>query len=146
LIERGAPVIRESEHEEAARILDRAIELQAQAWEAYRGSRLRPALAFTREARGLIHRALTIVRGPVDAERVIRALEETDLLLDRAAEIVRSSGVDQAVRLLEKAIEHQSRARRFMEENKLRNALAETRVARRLGLRAIQLAEEGGAQ
>jgi tetratricopeptide (TPR) repeat protein len=146
LIERAAPVIRESGHEEAGRILDRAIELQASAWEAHRASRLRPALAFTREARGLIHRALSIVRGPVDAERVARALEETDVLLDRAGEIVRESGVDHAIRLLEKAMEHQSRAHRSFEETKLRNALAETRVARRLGLRAIQLAKQGGAR
>jgi tetratricopeptide (TPR) repeat protein len=146
LIERAAPLIRESGHEEAGRILDSAIELQAKAWEAYRAGGLRPALALTREARGLIHRALSIVRGPVDAERVMRTLEETGAILERAAEVVRSSGVDHALRLLEKAIEHQSRARRFLEEAKLRNALAETRVARRLGLRAIQLAEEGGAR
>jgi tetratricopeptide (TPR) repeat protein len=144
LIERAAPLVHESHHEDATRMLDRAIELQGGAWEAFRAGRARGALARTREARGLVNRALGLVRGPVDGERVAEELAETDSVLERATDVVREAGSDSARRILETAREHQKRARGLFADREFRAALAQTLVARRLAQRAIRIAQGEG--
>jgi tetratricopeptide (TPR) repeat protein len=146
LIDRARPIVRESGNEEAMRVLERAISLQDDAWGAYRDGRPRRALNFTREARSQVQRALVLARGPVDADRVAKALLETDRLLERAAEIMREAGDERAEQVLEKATEHQMRAKRLFDDEQYRKALAETRVARRLAMRAIRMVEEGGGR
>jgi hypothetical protein len=141
LIERVLPVVRDSGDEEARRVLDSGMSLQNEAWEALRAGRLRMAYATTREARGLVNRAAALVRGPVDVDAVARALAETDRLLEQAADVVRDSRNERAIQLLERATEHQERASRFLGDERLRPALAETRVARSLAKRAMRMAQ-----
>ncbi len=144
LIDRAAPLVHESHHEDATRMLDRAIELQGGAWEAFRAGRVRGAMTRTREARGLVNRALTLVRGAVDDERVAQELAETDSVLERANDVVREAGNDSARRILETSRDHQKRARGLFADREYRAALAQTLVARRLAQRAIRIAQEGG--
>lgn len=144
LIERVQPVVRESDIEEAARMLDRGVNLQSEAQEVYRAGRYAVAYTVTLQARALVNHAAALVHGPLDSEGVGRALEETDRVLDGAAEIVRPSGDENAIKLLEKAREHQLRARGFLDDGEMRAALAETRVARSLGKRALRMAQDEG--
>jgi len=145
LIERVGPAVRESGNEEAIRLLRRGVDLQAEAWQSFRDGQPRLALATTREAREVVGRAHRLVRGPVDPGALAKALQETERVLERAADIVTDSGDEHAVKLMEKAREHQRRAHRLAENDQPRPALAETRVARSLALRAIRIAQDGGA-
>lgn len=141
LIERVAPIVDESGDPEAVRLFTHGVEIQREAWEAYRNGRARAAFALTREARGLVNRARTAAHGPLNYERVTRVLDETDRLLARAAEVVKESGNDHARALLERAFAHQAKARRLLDDRQLRKALAETRVARALAKRAMRAAD-----
>ena len=87
LIERAREAIGDSDLPEAIRALERATNLQQDAWAAFRAEKFRVALAATREARNLAAYVLKLVRGPVSTEQVQRGLSETDRLLDRATEI-----------------------------------------------------------
>ena len=143
LIDRVRDAVRESGNAEAARILEQAADLQSGAREAYREGRLRMAYAGTREARALANRAAALVRGAPDESAARDALEETDRLLDRTADLVRESGDDAARRMLDKARDHQSRARDLLGRDDVRTSLAETRVARSLAKRALALIGSG---
>jgi hypothetical protein len=146
LIERAREAVGDTDLPDALRALDRATNLQQDAWAAYRAERFRVAFAATREARDLAAHVLKLVHGPIDAERVQRALAETDRLLDRAAELVADAGDEAAVRLLERAREHQAEAKRLLADGQIRGALAKTRVAAGLARRAIDLVERGGGR
>ena len=143
LIERAREAIGDSDLPEAIRALERATNLQQDAWAAFRAEKFRVALAATREARNLAAYVLKLVRGPVSTEQVQRALSETDRLLDRATEIVAGGGDEAAVRLLERAREHQAEAKRLISDDQIRAALAKTRVAAGLARRAINIVERG---
>ncbi|HMB67905.1 MAG TPA: hypothetical protein VKU85_01295 [bacterium] len=144
LIERVRSSVHESGDGEAGVLLERGVALQSEAQEAHRNGRLAAAFTMTRQARSLVNRAALLAHGPLDDDSVSRALDETERVLDTAAEIVASSSSDVAGKLLERAREHQVRAHDLAERDELRASLAETRVARSLAKRALQLAREGG--
>jgi len=139
LIERTGVVVDESGNPEALRLLEQGRDLQARAWEGYRADRFRAAMAGTREARNVVNRARALAQGPIAPEAVSRALAETQRLLEHAANVVTDSGNEQAASLLERARNHQARADRFLADEELRKALAETRVARSLIKRSLRL-------
>jgi hypothetical protein len=144
LIDRAAPLVHETHNDDATRLFDRALALQGTAWETFRAGRARAAVARTREARVLVNRVLTLIRGPVDDERVAQELAETDRVVERANEVVRGAESDSARRVLETARDHQKRARGLFGDRQFRAALAQTLVARRLARRAIGMVQEGG--
>jgi hypothetical protein len=146
LIERVRGVLEESGDETALRLLQQARDLQRSARDAYAGARPVVALAATRQARDLANRALDLVQGGVDAGSVSEALAETESYLQRASEIVAEAADERAAELLERAREYQRRAATAAGEEQMRAALAETRVARSLAKRAVQLAEVGGEE
>jgi hypothetical protein len=145
LIERAREAVSETDLPEARRALERAVQIQRSAWEAYRGRHFRRALSATKEARQLAARALKLALGPVDAERVQRAIRETDRILARASEIVENSGDEHAMRILERAREYQSDAKVVFADGRMRVALGKTRVAAGLAKRAIRVVQ-GGAE
>ncbi len=146
LIERALPIVRDSGDPAATAILDRATDLQATAWDAHRDGRPRVAHASTREGRGLVNRALGLVRGATDPARIEKALADTDALIGRVADVVRESGHDTSIRLLETARKHQTQAHELHSGGRMKEALAKTRVARRLATRAAGLAEGGSGR
>jgi tetratricopeptide (TPR) repeat protein len=146
LIERVDDLVDESGEEQAARLLEQALQLQRSAREDHSAGRTIVAMAVTRQARDLANRALDLVQGAVDAESVDAALVETESLLQRAAEVVSGAGDERGMELLEKARDHQRRARTAAGEEQFRAALAETRVARSLAKRAMQLVEDGSGE
>jgi hypothetical protein len=140
LIERASPVIQEGEIERAVHLLEQAIGLQARAHAHLEERRLIAALRLTRQAREQVHRALRLVEGPVDGAAVERAIQQTDQLIERVEPVVRASGNEEGLRLLEAGIKHQRRAKELLGEGRLNLALAQTRVARNLVLEASQRA------
>ncbi len=144
LIDRVRGDVQESGLDEAIRLLEQAMQLQRRAHETLDGARPAPALAATQEARQLANRARILAHGPVEPEQVERALAETDRRLAQAREVLSELDAPTADALLERALDHQRRARGRLDDGDLRGALAETRVARSLAKRALRLAEDGG--
>jgi hypothetical protein len=142
ILERARPLVKESEDEEATLLFDRAVQIQGQAFDAFRSGQLRLVFPRTREARSLAHRALSRVRGPVGQDRVLEEIARTDEALNRASETVEASARVDAERLLANARNHQGRARQLLEKDQFRPALAQTIVARRLAFRAAAMAGE----
>lgn len=142
LIEKAAPAIRESGNREAIRLFDKAIDLQRKAWDLFRDHRYREAFHMTMEARELIHKALRLVEGPVDAQEVERAIKATDELIERVGPRIRNSGDKHAIGLLETGLLHQGHAKEHFRQERYRAALAETKVAYRLVMKAWELIKD----
>ncbi len=143
LLERVAPVVRESGDAAAAALLESAAAMQRRAHEAARDGHPREAMVRTREARELANRARTSLGGAEDRAAVEAAVAGTDAALARATDVIRASDSRAAAVLLERAREHQSRAHAALDAGDLRRAMAQTRVARNLALRALQLVDRG---
>lgn len=144
LHERAAPVIHDSGNEHALKQLAAAEQLQVKAQQAFGEQHLLLALRLTRQARNLLQKALRLIEGPADAELVERAIRQADNLIARAEPVIRESGDERAVRLLEKGLDRQRQARDLLDAEQLHAALAQTRVARNLVQQALELVQRGG--
>ena len=144
LLDRLGPIVAAADDVAATRSLEEARALQARAREAERGGHPQAAMALTREARTLGNDVRARLGAVDDPAAVERALGETDRALERAANIVFPSGVTTARALLERARDHQSRGHAAFDAHDFRRALAQTRVARNLAARALQLVDAGG--
>jgi len=87
--------------------------------------RVLQALGMTRDARTVANRAAELVRGPMDAAAVDAALAETDRLLDHAADMLSDEGDERALALVDRARDHQVRARAELHEGDPSGALAD---------------------
>ena len=112
LLDRVAPVVRESGNEQAQRLLDVAFDLQRRAKDlGLEGGRPRAALSLTQQARERALRALRLAEGTASSnpERARRVLDRTDELLRESAwlEASVSSGhaYDAAVQMQQRARE-----------------------------------------
>ena len=143
LLERLAPHVDETAPPEVGELFGLARDLQRQAWESFRDGRSREARARTHEARRVANRVRTALGAAEDPAAVEDALRETQAVLDRAAEIIRPSDDRTSIALLDRAVEHQLRARSAVEQGNLRRALAQTRVARSIAKRALQMIGKG---
>jgi len=122
-------------------LLERARHLQAEAYDAYRAGQPLRSVKLTLAARDLLMRGWEMARGKGNPELVEQALEETDRLLEEWQDFIRSEGDDEARAMLDRALEHQRKARGFHEQGALRAAYGETTLARRLLQRAIEMAQ-----
>lgn len=127
-----------------AEILDRAVEMQAQAWRQLRAGRPGLALQFTQQARLLATRALDRVDVEIDRSEIEPLLASTGELLDRLGETVRDGG-DSSLR------EHLVRARRLLDDarasldaGRARDALGSVRAASVLALQVSERLASGG--
>lgn len=127
-------------------LLERARAWQVQARESWRGGQPREALKLTFGARDLLLRAWEMGRSSQDPELVEEAVGETGRLLETWQAAIRSGDDQEAVALLDKAVERQARAREQFAAGSLAQAFGETTTARRLLNRAIELhqSEETG--
>ncbi|OYD15268.1 hypothetical protein CH330_06165 [candidate division WOR-3 bacterium JGI_Cruoil_03_51_56] len=122
-------------------LLHRANDWQDQAVVALRAGQLPRALKFTFSARDLLLRVWRMVRGPANPELVEQALAETDRLVEQWADAIRQQSSKEALDMLERALEHQTKAQEHFGQRKLQPALQETSLARRLLNRAVELVE-----
>ena len=97
------------------------------------------ATRLAERARELARRVVQDSLGSVSPETVAEALAQTDRLIEQAAATVRAA--PDAVALLDSARERQSEARNLLAAGEFRPALAQTRIAARLALRARELSD-----
>ncbi|MEP7027656.1 MAG: hypothetical protein ABI960_03585 [Candidatus Eisenbacteria bacterium] len=121
--------------------LGQARSLQSSARASFGSGFLRDALALTLRARDRAYSALRVGQDATGGEFLRFSLERTDALLDRVAPIVRESGVDAAMRLLDVAFDAQRRAKQAALDGRPRVALSGTYQARERALTALRLAE-----
>jgi hypothetical protein len=143
-LERARASAQGSNDAEAVLLLERAVELQGSAWEAFRAGQPRVAVAHTREARSLASRVSLRVTGSFSAERVAHEIETTSLAIEHAQGAIESSSAAAAASILETSRTHQARATELLGTGDFRRALAQTLVARRLASRALELAQGSG--
>jgi len=141
LIEKARGRLGQTAARRATEVLNKAVELQRQARQAFSENRSLAALRLTLAARDLLLRAWEAGRAGVTLELVEQALAGNDALIGDWAESVRAGADTPAAKLLEQGIRHQKNARELLGQRQLRLALAECHKARRLLQRAVELAQ-----
>lgn len=148
-IELARSLVATSGNADARIELDAATSLQAQARDALDQALatsgdlqlrlLRRAADLTFRARGHADRAISLVQGLPDPERVLAQIERTRELIERARGRIEECNNDRAQALLAVATEMQSRAEGAARESRYLAALQLTLSARERALRALRM-------
>lgn len=142
LIERATEVVKETGSVIGERYLERARELQARAWESYRGERYGMTRELTEAARDQALKAIGAVQvSDYNLSTVRREIDRTDELLRRVRDRTAASNNEQIVSLLENAVRIQIEAREFFRGNRFKIALKATLKARETASRASRMAD-----
>lgn len=142
LIDKARPLIEESGDEKARALLDRGVQTQIKAREFFNQGRYELAHQLTLNARELLVKALRMVEGLISPERVTGAIAATDELMERVRSIIMESQNREAVALFLSAGNHQDKAKGLLAAQRYELALAQTKIARRLVDRALELLGE----
>jgi hypothetical protein len=142
LIDKVSPAIEESGDERARTLLNQALQIQAKAYDVYRQIRYQLAQSLTLEARKLVAKAWTMVAGPISPDRVRQAVTVTDDLMDRVRPLIMESQNEDAIELFLSAGGHQDKAKAALANGRFQIALAQTKIARRLVDRALEMIKE----
>ena len=139
LIARAQDIVTGTENLQAQAELSFAVRLQADAKAEFGAGHYVLALDLTRRARLHADKAIAIVKGLPDPDRVLVQLERTRELLDRARERVEECDRDRARALLRAAFEMQARAEASARDGRYLAALQLTMSARERALRALRI-------
>jgi hypothetical protein len=148
-IEIAQSLVAESGSAQAQLEVDASLQLQGQAKSAFEQALtatgevqlrlLRQALDLTFRARARADRAIALVRGLPDPERVIAQIERTHELIERVRDRIEECKSERARSLLRVAIDMQARARAAVHEGRYLAALQLTLSARERALRALRM-------
>jgi hypothetical protein len=127
-IERARPVVRESNNDEARRILDNAVQIQVQAWENYDGRRFKRAYELTNVARRRARQAALMVA--VDPERIREEIGRTSEIMNELGPIISRANEPKALELWRMAQGEQASAKDQFNNKRYRLALKFTLAAR----------------
>lgn len=116
-----------------------ARDLQSRAREAFSADRFPIAMRLTLDARRRADRAIALVRGLPDPDRVEAQLERTRELIQRARERIEDCDVDRATGLIRAGTEMQSRSEEAVRSGRYLVALQLTMGARERAHRALRL-------
>jgi hypothetical protein len=139
LITRAQDAVSGADNPQAQIELDAAVNLQAQAKTEFAAAHLVLALDLTGRARLRAGRAIALISGLPDPDRVIAQLERTRELIDRAQDRIAECDNDRAHALLSAALEMQVRAEGAARDGRYLAALQLTMSARERALRALRL-------
>lgn len=139
LIARAQEIVSGTDNQQALDELGFAVRLQADARTQFAAGRLGLALDLTRRARLRADRAIALVRGLPDPDRVLVQLERTRELLDRVRERIEECDAERARALLRAAVDMQGRAEASAREGRYLAALQLTLSARERALRALRI-------
>jgi hypothetical protein len=141
VLDRIAPLIRESGAELAHRMLDAALEQQRRARDALSSGRPRAALSLTLQSRDRAMRALRLAESAEGRlpDRAVRVVERTDELLADAAWLAGAG--ERAARAYDHALRTQRQARLRLEAELFPAALRLSRQARERLVRALNEAD-----
>ncbi|KPL17664.1 MAG: hypothetical protein AMJ92_11425 [candidate division Zixibacteria bacterium SM23_81] len=142
LIDKARSLIEESGHEKARALLDRGVQTQIRAREFFDEGKYEVAHQLTLKAREFVVRAVGMVEGPIDPERVKRTIGATDGLMEGVRPIIMESQDREAVQLFLSAENHQDKAKGLLATQRYKLALAQTKIARRLVDKALELVGE----
>ncbi len=120
------------------RKIEQAEELQREAKRRFERGNFERALNLTLKARRLLREALTSVKQVLNKREVRRTLVETDEILARLRGALEGSDSDGAPELYKRARANQEKAWREFDDDRLRAALAHTKLARRLARNALR--------
>jgi hypothetical protein len=148
-IELAQSLTASADNQQAELEVSAAVEVQAQAKAVFQQamaatgemqSRLfQQTIELTLRARARADRAIALIRGLPDPERVMSQIERTRDLLDRARDKIEECDNDRARALLRVALEMQARAEAAVRESRYLAALQLTLSARERALRALRL-------
>ncbi len=141
-IEQAEMALASVENERARAEFDFAIRIQSQAKSVFAAGALgylAQTARLTLEARGHADRAIAIVRGLPDPDRVRVQLERTREVIERARQRIEECGNERARAMLRIGIEMQSRAEAAAAEGRFLAALQLTMSARERVLKALRL-------
>ncbi len=139
LLARAQEIVSASDNQQAIDELAFAVRLQADARSQFSAGRYVLALDLTRRARLRADRAIALVKGLPDPDRVLVQLERTRELLDRARERIEECNVDRSRALLRAAFEMQVRAETSARDGRYLAALQLTLSARERAHRALRI-------
>ena len=138
-IETAAALVAGVDHAQAEAEVEAARGLQAQARSEFGAGHLRLAMDLTLRARARADRAISLVKGLPDPDRVLTQLERTREALDRARDRIQECDQDRARALLRVAEEMQVRAEAAARESRFLAALQLTLGARDRVMRALRM-------
>lgn len=118
--------------------IEQAEEIQREAKRRFEHGDYQRALKLTLKARGVLREALGSIKQILNKREVRQALLETDEILDRLGAALEASDNKTAADLYERASANQKKAWREFRNDRLRAALAHTRLARRLARSALR--------
>lgn len=144
LLERAHEFAGASDNAQAPALLQRAQQQFEAAQRSHAEGRPEAAFRHLNQSRDLAMRSLRLAEGPVNAARLDAFLQETSSYIETIASRVGDAGRNEATTLIENAQRHINRAFEYRTENKLRQALAEARVARNLAQRASDMVSGAG--
>ena len=144
LLERAQEVASSSDNSQAQALVQRAQQQFESAQRTHSEGRPQAAFRHLTQARDLAMRSLRLDEGPVDVQRLDQLLEETSRYIESVATRVSESTSPEAQTMLDNARRRMERALTSRQDEKLREALAEARVARNLAQRALDMAGDTG--
>jgi hypothetical protein len=144
VIDRAREAVSASRNLKAENLLSMAVELQGGGREAGRQSRYRLALELTLKAREKAYEAIGYTRKDEENEHVVlRAIERTDQIIDKAKDAAADLDRKRARSLMEMTTGSQQKAKEFFREHRLKMALKFTLKARENARRLVELARNG---
>jgi hypothetical protein len=138
-IEQAQRLVADSDNQQARGEVAIAVDLQGRAKSALSASQLAPAVRLTLDARGHADRAIALVKGLPDPDRVLAQLERTREMLDRARQRIDECNNDRARSMVRAALEIQQHAEDAAGSGRYLGALQLTMSARERALRALRL-------
>lgn len=138
-IEQAGMLVSGSDNERARFELDAAVTIQARAKTAFSSSQYGMSARLTFEARGHADRAIAILRGLPDPDRVTAQIERTREILDRVGQRVEECDNDRAHAMFRVAITMQERAEVAAGAGRYLAALQLTMGARERAFKALRL-------
>ncbi len=138
-IEQAEVIVSNSDDTHARAEVATSVGVQGRAKSAFGSSELVLAVRLTLEARGHADRAIALVRGLPDPDRVRAQIERSREMLDRARERIEECDQDRARAAMATALAMQGRAEDAGAAGRYLAALQLTMSARERGLRALRL-------
>jgi hypothetical protein len=133
-----------SHNQKADQLFRQARSLQEKAWDMFSQQKFIKATKSSQKARELVQRALRLVEEDVTPQMVESAIQQNERLIEKAIEKIDAVSNPEAQTTFENGLSHQSQAKEYYQEGKLKAALAEAKVANRLINRALEMIQNSG--
>ncbi len=143
LLEQAEEMAKNEQSEKLAKQLAKAHEIQEQARLHFSENKFGQALRFTLRARELVKQAIGSIERQLNAGEVEATLKDTDALIERLKSTMDQTEDALDHELFERVIAHQEAAWMEFRQERLRAALARTKLARNLARRILDRIGKG---